>query len=180
MALFQKKTSSHSLINIGISFISVCRRTSLSDNWKTNTGSAVLEEITLTDRYSFLPSLLIYKSVDLQVINCMRQTRAWNGGASRYQEATVFSRLTLTQFSRFFVFWGDVLVAIKDSASKATSTSILRYKMWVDECSKLFGGGLDIMCVEAIVGKDNKEFIIEVLKNSNKRTQKTLLRLESF
>ena len=46
--------------------------------------------------------------------------------------------------------------------------------MWVDECSKLFGGGLDIMCVEAIVGKDNKEFIIEVLKNSNKRTQKSL------
>ena len=30
------------------------------------------------------------------------------------------------------------------------------------------------MCVEAIVGKDNKEFIIEVLKNSNKRTQKSL------
>ena len=54
----------------------------------------------------------------------------------------------------------------------ATSMFILRYKMWVDECSKLFGGGLDIMCVEAIVGKDNKEFIIEVLKNSIKRTQK--------
>ena len=30
------------------------------------------------------------------------------------------------------------------------------------------------MCVEAIVGKDNKEFIIEVLKNNNKRTQKPL------
>lgn len=34
--------------------------------------------------------------------------------------------------------------------------------MWVDESSQLFGGGLDILCVEAIVGKDSKEYIIEV------------------
>lgn len=41
---------------------------------------------------------------------------------------------------------------------------IFRYRMWVDECSKLFGGGLDIMCVEVIIGKDNKEYIIEVIE----------------
>ncbi|CAB4011453.1 synapsin-3-like, partial, partial [Paramuricea clavata] len=37
-----------------------------------------------------------------------------------------------------------------------------RYKLWADECAKMFGG-LDILCVEAIQTGDGKEYIIEVI-----------------
>jgi len=38
---------------------------------------------------------------------------------------------------------------------------VRRFRVWADECSQLFGG-LDIVGIQAIVGKDGREYILEV------------------
>jgi len=45
--------------------------------------------------------------------------------------------------------------------SNIRNIHICRYKNWADECAGLFDG-LDILCVEIIHTKDDKEYIIEV------------------
>lgn len=40
-----------------------------------------------------------------------------------------------------------------------------KYKLWIDEVSKLFGG-LDIFSIEVVVGQDSKEYIIDINDSS--------------
>lgn len=39
--------------------------------------------------------------------------------------------------------------------------AVERYKLWVDEASKLYGG-LDLLALDAIVDEKGKEYILEV------------------
>ena len=50
--------------------------------------------------------------------------------------------------------------------SLSDSAIVHRFRTWVNECSQLFGG-LDIVAVQAIVGKDGREYIIEVCRRYN-------------
>lgn len=168
-------SSAGRLIHSLMFFCLICRRTSISGNWKANTGSAMLEQIAMTDRWA--DSEIQWENEDL-----FRQ----------YRSCIFYTFKDICLFAKFHIY--QLYIPTQLLSSNTDDAAVLkiqvyvyllahtthpswylqrllvvqflvslcsRYRLWVDSCAEMFGG-LDICAVKAVHGKDGNDYIIEV------------------
>lgn len=143
------------------------RRTSISGNWKANTGSAMLEQIAMTDRWAG-SEILLEKCRSVKYTESFRHLCSieYTGTTFKHESDYLIVQKCWKPFLTFIAVKSILplmisVVIIEVLNSQLFASLCFRYRMWIDSCAEMFGG-LDICAVKAVHGKDGNDYIIEV------------------